>query len=530
MKNLNTLTPKKTLLASSLAAVFLGLSACGGGGGGSDSPSKTNVQMSGAVVDDFVAFARVYVDENNNGKYDSGEPYAMTDKDGYFSIAKDGTNYCANPRISNYNYCLTANSELANGGIIRVESGRDLLTSQTYEASMSMLLNSTTSGLRITSISTLNQEIANLTTADIAALGMTKGEFQQKFNTFLATFLNGSAAVNANTIDPFAPGVSSKARAFKISIQFHKLAEAIAQAFVSANSGTVLKDFLPATYRALLTNANFTSGSIDPLSSLSTNTVAIFTSVAASTGKTNPTKATQVGELNKYLNCILGVTGDSYTDLVAACLRTSSDNDDLATKKQNLFAAEVARGVALETTYTDRLKNALAIKNEDGFDYTKQDFVTTLSDAIAKLNGTFDPLSGKGLDFPTMSGNDVKLLADGSNTNSFRIFFKADGTFTACHQDSANTPTYDILTGTYNQDANRPFLAYLNVFGSNYSLANLEPATACSTGATSCIAFSYKLPNASEIKTDIFSDTEATVFKPTLHSIPTTTQQCSLEF
>ena len=87
---------------------MLGLTACGGDSDGKDK-GNNNIQMSGAVVDDFVAYSRVYVDLDNNGKFDSAyEPYAYTDASGFFTKSKDGlTNYCdLSPKEYNYRYCL----------------------------------------------------------------------------------------------------------------------------------------------------------------------------------------------------------------------------------------------------------------------------------------------------------------------------------------------------------------------------------------------------------------------------------------
>lgn len=66
-----------------LASVGLaaGLSACGG----SDGP-----QVSGQVLGSYIQNAKVCLDLNDNGKCDSGEPSAMTDAKGNFSIGDSG--------------------------------------------------------------------------------------------------------------------------------------------------------------------------------------------------------------------------------------------------------------------------------------------------------------------------------------------------------------------------------------------------------------------------------------------------------
>ena len=72
---------KMTLTASALAVV----AACGGGGGGS--PTTT---IGGVAIDGYLGGARVCVDLNLNFKCDSGEPSAITDKDGNYSIPWSG--------------------------------------------------------------------------------------------------------------------------------------------------------------------------------------------------------------------------------------------------------------------------------------------------------------------------------------------------------------------------------------------------------------------------------------------------------
>lgn len=543
MKNRNILTRKKTLLATSLATAFLGLSACGGGGGDSKgggdngSPNNprlptTNVQMSGAVVDDFVAFAKVYLDLNNNAQHDENEAFASTDKDGYFSIAKGGTDYCANPQAIEYEYCLITDSTVANRAIIRVESGSDLLTSQAYEASMSLLLGSQTSNLRITSVSTLNHEITNLTSADFTGLGMTKDEFQQKFNAFLADFLNGSTAVNPNTLDPFEPNVTNKARAFKMSVQFHKLAESIAQSFANTNPGTNLKDFLPATYRALLLNVNFNRGlSTDPLTTFNADLIAkpVFEKIAKLTGKKAPETTRSIEELNSHLNCILRAGNDSYAQMAGdntTCATLEEEENTLEVKKRVLFAAEIATGLALDTdttNVTNGYKNAVAIRNSNQFKYQNKDFIATKQAATSQH---FDPAAlDKTADLPeTFGGKDISLYG----RNAYRIFFKTDGTVTACHRE---TSQYSLLSGTYYKDEERPFLAYLH-FDSAYSFANLNPANSkClqQQGLKSCITLSYQITGATNLTENIYVDhgrTTDELLVNTTTEIPTSVAEC----
>lgn len=520
---------KKTLTATSVSGLLVALASCGGGGG-SDSGSVSTVQMSGAVVDDYVAYATVYVDVNKDGKYNSEfEPSAITDKDGYFSVAKDGTNYCNNPASRN---CLQGDAALKNGGVIRVETGRDLLTTQVYNAAMSLLLDNDTSGLKVTSISTLNQELENLSDADIPN-GLTKAEFKTKFNEFLGTFLGTQTRAtgdvpNPNAIDPFAANVGKPARAFKMAIHFHKLAEVIAQSFMNANSGTQLKDFLPVTYRALLLNADF-SGNADPLSAISTKLASVFRFVAektstTQTSTTNPLKESEITELNKTLNCVLAVSGDSYTDTVAGgCPVNPSASPLLAELKKSLFSAEVAKGVSLGANATDRLKNAVSIRQDANFDYTSRDYTTTLASATNTTSSAFNANVGATVAFDDFTDKNLKI---DNPDNAFRYYFQKDGVLSVCQKEEAQ---YSLIKGSYSQDKDRTYIAYINVLGSTSTLKNLAVSSSaeCSGAATSCIATSYKSLKTNEYVEEFYKDF---TLNTTTTAIPTTSVQCKNAF
>lgn len=61
------------------------LSGCGGGGGGA-SPSADPVAVSGVAMDGLLKSARAFLDLNDNGIYDDGEPSALTDANGAFTL------------------------------------------------------------------------------------------------------------------------------------------------------------------------------------------------------------------------------------------------------------------------------------------------------------------------------------------------------------------------------------------------------------------------------------------------------------
>ena len=72
-----------------LPAAGAGLAlAAGGGGGGSGGAvvQQLGSSFGGQLVNGYIKNARVYQDNNNNGSYDEGEPFAVTDSLGRFEL------------------------------------------------------------------------------------------------------------------------------------------------------------------------------------------------------------------------------------------------------------------------------------------------------------------------------------------------------------------------------------------------------------------------------------------------------------
>ena len=107
----------------------------------SEQDKSTNMQstaMSGVVVDGYLARSIVYVDSNNNSKLEPWEARALTDNDGYFSTAKDGTNYCAATATEAQKvHCLNSFVNAGNKVIIRTHAGYDIDTSTAFVGGMS---------------------------------------------------------------------------------------------------------------------------------------------------------------------------------------------------------------------------------------------------------------------------------------------------------------------------------------------------------------------------------------------------------
>ena len=71
-------------------AMFTSLTACGGGEGGLTAANGVNT-MSGTVIDGLIEKAKVCLDLNGNLICDAGEPFAMSDADGKYSISYSGS-------------------------------------------------------------------------------------------------------------------------------------------------------------------------------------------------------------------------------------------------------------------------------------------------------------------------------------------------------------------------------------------------------------------------------------------------------
>ncbi len=128
---------KKTSVASSIAFATLALVACGGDSGSQDSGSTSSTSFTGLVVDGRIANGFVWVDLNNNGEWDSVEPKAYTDADGYYSYNYERLyDYCSTSS-ANYNerYCLDS-SKLVGYGRVRITGGTEVSTGERFLGSM----------------------------------------------------------------------------------------------------------------------------------------------------------------------------------------------------------------------------------------------------------------------------------------------------------------------------------------------------------------------------------------------------------
>lgn len=93
--------------------------------------SQTPVIVSGAVIDPFISSAIVFADYNEDDVLDPFEPWAFTDKEGYYSVGKNGDDYC----VTNSRYCL----KLPNNDAVKLVAvgGYDLTTFERVGSRMS---------------------------------------------------------------------------------------------------------------------------------------------------------------------------------------------------------------------------------------------------------------------------------------------------------------------------------------------------------------------------------------------------------
>lgn len=544
-------TAKKTLLASSISAVILSLAACGGGGG-SDGGSSNTVQMSGAVVDDYIAYSRIYVDVNNNGKFDAAfEPYAYTDVNGYFSKSKTGKDYCAlNPKTDyDYRYCFRAESSVETGGVIRVDkgTGRDTLTTQLYNATMSLLMNGNASGLRVTALSTAKQVVNDPAVVAEAKskLGMTDTQIknvQDNYVKYVTAYLGTTTSTTASVytaatldvdkVDPLQfttdkAGVDKPSRAFKLAIQLHKMAEAIAKGLIpTSGTGSTLKtgDILPQVYFALLKNMPFDSTSQDvfslktPSSGSALNIGTVISDVISLLGSKYPSvtfnslASTNYVILAKYLNCTLGDGTDTAisqssldvgykTGAASDCGTILASNDTNGRNK--LFAAELGTSAVQDSKTGTVLDNAKNPAQTTGYVVKDNDFVT----ASSSVNGGGTAAAKtKSFDTVVQQFNTKHIALTKSGADKVATYFKDDGSVTICQEQTNGTK--NLFTGSWKQDPDKPAVMYISYLGIAATITNLDPSNSVCSGNAQCVSISFpNLDSATSSTTPVISQT-----------------------
>ncbi len=134
---MNNQSLAKKFSVTTLAAAVSVLSACSSPSDPDGGSNTAKYSVQGSVVDAYLAGATVYVDTNNNGKRDSWEAKAITDRDGFYTTSKDGnTDYCAADATElEQVHCLR--TTVTGNAVIRAFGGFDIFTSEPFLGSLS---------------------------------------------------------------------------------------------------------------------------------------------------------------------------------------------------------------------------------------------------------------------------------------------------------------------------------------------------------------------------------------------------------
>jgi hypothetical protein len=137
VKTKRRITMKKQALAV-LCIISAGIIAgCGGGGNTSVSattPGSTTTSISGKVADGYLVGATVFLDKNKNYQLDAGEPSAITDSNGAYSLTIDPADVGKYPIVA-----------LATTGVT-IDKDTNLPVTSTYVLSMHAVAVTPTTG------------------------------------------------------------------------------------------------------------------------------------------------------------------------------------------------------------------------------------------------------------------------------------------------------------------------------------------------------------------------------------------------
>lgn len=241
MKILNALN-KRTFSAKGFAVASLAaaISLAGCSSDNPDSGSNTSTtSLSGIAVDGYLAGATVYIDFNNNGRKNAGEPTAITDKDGYFTTAKNGTEYCASDASTLEKiHCLKAGG-LETGSVVRTFGGYDIFTGEPFTGSLSARITVGTDGVVASQmVSPLTSMLVDIPDANdqqdiLDVFGLSTSDLE-------ADFLD-IAGYDANAVNS--------------AIKLHKIVTILAKAFTDAYDEFGDERSFPETPNAILYKA-----------------------------------------------------------------------------------------------------------------------------------------------------------------------------------------------------------------------------------------------------------------------------------
>jgi len=216
------------------------LSACGAPSQDGGSPST----LSGLAVDGYVAGATVYLDINGNAVMDVYEPRALTDSQGYFGIAADGTNYCNSSSSSGQSHCLKTGEY--DGSLIRIEGGIDTLTGEPFHGVLSRSADAT--GSQYTS--PLTSLLSHMSSTQVTA-------FLSAENTAAGTSI-GQSDLLGNPLAISGTTTAKQNHLIRTAWLVHKSATVIAAELkrrytdATAANQALANDFSPYVYQALV--------------------------------------------------------------------------------------------------------------------------------------------------------------------------------------------------------------------------------------------------------------------------------------
>lgn len=349
---------KKSLLTATISGLVLGLASCSGGGA-KDSGNSTNVQMSGAVVDDNLAFARLFIDLNGDNVWNYPEPTTVADENGRFTF---------NVPSQMLQYAKV-NPE---GAQIKASGGRDALTSRVYNAMLSLQLGNGSQDLVLSALSMSKAIIAIYQDEIKQALNVqiTPADLDAFYQAYL-----GASDINA--VNPMVADSGDAAlkenRAFKLGIQLHKAGELITARLKklytdSGNTATIdNSSYVVAAYAGILASIANSNGmsSVSPQDPFADPAALAANSVQYSAQLFNrffkpSTLLSTTGvspnftNLMTTLNCVLKDNSDTVMNNIASSVAGSvceigDANADLTTEQKQITSANIrARLLAAE--------------------------------------------------------------------------------------------------------------------------------------------------------------------------------------
>jgi len=205
------------------------LAACGGGG---TTGTSTGSTLTGNLIDGYISGATVCLDANNNGKCDSGEPYATTGASGVFNIIVPA-----------------GHTALGLNLVAYIPSGATDTDSGTVTTPYTLLAPVQTTSTNVTPLTTL---VALNPTSGVAGVATVLGLSTATITSdYIAN--SGTVTSGAHNVAKFLAGVLSRAQT--------------AQSGVAPNSAGIL-----SAVNAVTTPTNLAAAIINPASAISTAT------------------------------------------------------------------------------------------------------------------------------------------------------------------------------------------------------------------------------------------------------------------